>query len=220
MVLDVGETVMLLPVPANVPPHEPVNHSAIAPVPADPPNTVRVVLLPLQIVVVPVMLVGATDGSSRVMTTSFGESVQMPFDKVHRKVLTPILNPLTVAVGLLIFEKVPLPEITLHVPTPDAGVLAASVAEVAQTVWSGPASAVVKSSLEIVTSSCESVQSPLDNVHRKIFAPIERPVTAPFGLLMPDVKVPLPETMLQVPTPVAGILAASVAELPNEEHIV
>lgn len=52
---------MLLPVPAEVPPHEPVNHSAVAPVPALPPDTVKVVLFPLQMVVVPVAPVGAVD---------------------------------------------------------------------------------------------------------------------------------------------------------------
>ena len=52
---------MLFPVPADVPPHDPVNHSAVAPVPALPPETVSVVLPPLQIVVVPVAPVGAVD---------------------------------------------------------------------------------------------------------------------------------------------------------------
>ena len=61
MVFDVGETVIEFPVPANVPPHEPVYHCTVAPVPAVPPLTVNVVLLPLQIVVVPVIPVGATD---------------------------------------------------------------------------------------------------------------------------------------------------------------
>ena len=61
MVVLEGETVILLPVPADVPPHEPVNHSATAPVPALPPTTVSVVLLPLQMVEVPEILVGATE---------------------------------------------------------------------------------------------------------------------------------------------------------------
>ena len=52
---------MLLPVPADVPPHEPVNHCSVAPLPALPPATVNVVLAPLQIVVVPVIPVGAVD---------------------------------------------------------------------------------------------------------------------------------------------------------------
>ena len=59
--LDVGETVIEFPVPADVPPHDVVNHSTVAPVPNVPPATVSVVLPPLQIVVVPVIPVGATD---------------------------------------------------------------------------------------------------------------------------------------------------------------
>ena len=53
---------MLLPVPMTVPPHELADHSAMAPVPALPPTRVSVVLPPLQIVVVPEILVGAVDG--------------------------------------------------------------------------------------------------------------------------------------------------------------
>ena len=49
-----GETVIDVPVPAAVPPHEPVNHCDEA----LPPTTVKVVLCPLHIVVVPVMEVG------------------------------------------------------------------------------------------------------------------------------------------------------------------
>ena len=61
VVLILGDTIMLLPVPADVPPQELVNHSATAPVPALPPTSVRVVLLPLQTVDVPEMLVGAVE---------------------------------------------------------------------------------------------------------------------------------------------------------------
>lgn len=69
MVVELGETVMLFPVPAEVPPHELVNHCAVAPVPAKPPVTVSVVLFPLQMVVVPDMPVGATDKVLTVTTT-------------------------------------------------------------------------------------------------------------------------------------------------------
>ena len=60
---------MLFPIPAEAPPHDPVNHSVVAPVPIVPPATVSVVLAPLQIVVVPVAPVGATDGWSTVTVT-------------------------------------------------------------------------------------------------------------------------------------------------------
>ena len=52
---------MLLPVPTAVPPQLPLNHWAVAPVPALPPESVSVVELPAQMVVVPVMDVGAVD---------------------------------------------------------------------------------------------------------------------------------------------------------------
>ncbi len=58
-----------MPVPAEGPPQEPVNHCAVAPVPALPPDTVNVVLLPLQMVVTPVAPVGATDNVFTVTVT-------------------------------------------------------------------------------------------------------------------------------------------------------
>jgi hypothetical protein len=59
---------MLLPVPAGLPPHEPVNHSTAAPVPAKPPVKVKVVLLPKQILMMPVMLVGAIESVLIIMS--------------------------------------------------------------------------------------------------------------------------------------------------------
>ena len=52
---------MLLPIPASVPPQEAEYHLAIAPVPALPPTSVRVVLLPRQMVETPEILRGATE---------------------------------------------------------------------------------------------------------------------------------------------------------------
>ena len=63
VVLTVGATVMLAPVPANVPPHDVVYHFQLAPVPRLPPLTERVVFLPRQIVVEPVIEVAGTDVS-------------------------------------------------------------------------------------------------------------------------------------------------------------
>ena len=71
MVLVEGETVILLPVPAGVPPQEPVYHFAAAPVPALPPTRVRVVLPPLQMVDMPEILRGAVEG---VLTFTFIEA--------------------------------------------------------------------------------------------------------------------------------------------------
>lgn len=62
-----GETIILLPVPAAVPPQEPENHSAVAPVPAVPPFKLSVVESPEQIMVVPKMPVGATESELTVI---------------------------------------------------------------------------------------------------------------------------------------------------------
>ena len=62
---------MLLPVPWGVPPHEPEYHLAVAPVPALPPTSVKVVLSPLQTVETPEILRGAVEG---VFTVTFIEA--------------------------------------------------------------------------------------------------------------------------------------------------
>jgi hypothetical protein len=52
---------MMLPVPADVPLQEPVNHCATAAVPANPPLRESVVEALSQMVLVPVIAVGAND---------------------------------------------------------------------------------------------------------------------------------------------------------------
>ena len=59
---------MLLPVPMTAPPHELADHSAMAFVPALPPTSVSVVLLPLQIVEIPEILTGAVEGVLTLMS--------------------------------------------------------------------------------------------------------------------------------------------------------
>jgi hypothetical protein len=63
VVVAVGDTVMLVPVPAEVPPHDDVYHFQLAPVPRLPPLMLKVVFCPLQIVVVPLIEVAGTDVS-------------------------------------------------------------------------------------------------------------------------------------------------------------
>ena len=66
-----GDTVMLLPVPTLVPPQEPLNHSAEAPVPDTPPTKLKVVLPPAQSDVVPLIPVGAEES---VLTVTIAEA--------------------------------------------------------------------------------------------------------------------------------------------------
>jgi hypothetical protein len=58
-----GATVSEVPVAKTVPPHEPLYHFQLAPVPKLPPLTESVVFLPRQIVLVPLIEVAATEVS-------------------------------------------------------------------------------------------------------------------------------------------------------------
>ncbi len=63
VVVAAGATVTLLPVPTDVPPQLPLYHFQLAPAPRLPPLTFKVVFLPRQIVVVPVIEVAGTEVS-------------------------------------------------------------------------------------------------------------------------------------------------------------
>lgn len=79
----------------------------------------------------------------RVITTSSCASAQTPFNKVHRNVFAPAPSPVTPLLGLVGAVMEPAPETKDQVPPPVVGEFPASVAEVAQTVWFGPALAFV-----------------------------------------------------------------------------
>jgi hypothetical protein len=66
----------------------------------------------------------------------------------------------------------------------------------------------------MVTLEEEEGQEPLLMVHWKTLAPTPRPVTPDVG---EDgvVTVPVPETSVQRPVPVAGVFPASVAVVPQ-----
>jgi hypothetical protein len=95
---------MLPPVPAEVPPHEPLNHSAEAPEPAEPPVRVKVVLLPEQMVVVPEIPVGADEADKIVKLMS---EVQIP------TVALIVIEPAAVGVKVVPeIEPLPVPPTT------------------------------------------------------------------------------------------------------------
>jgi len=107
------------------------------------------------------------------MVTSLVEEVQAPLEIVHRKtyavadVRELLLND---DVGLLTLPNVyPAgPLTTLQLPVPEAGVLAASVVDVPQIVWLGPALEVVGTAATvIVTVVADAVQGAFDIVQRK-----------------------------------------------------
>ena len=63
----------------------------------------------------------------------------------------------------------------------------------------------------IVTSSNVGVQTPLEIVQRKTFAPTDKPVTVELDVAG-EVIVPVPEISVQLPVPTMGTFPASVAE--------
>ena len=60
-------------VPAGIPPHDPVNHSVMAPFPFVPPETVNVVLPSGQMFVTPLAPVGGVDAAFTVMLALDGD---------------------------------------------------------------------------------------------------------------------------------------------------
>ena len=96
---------MLLPIPAGVPPHEPENHSDVAPVPALPPTKVKVVFPPLQMVDIPVMPVGATDGVLTIIVISF-DSTLSGDTHVAAEVMPTLI--LSLAAKLLVINVLPV----------------------------------------------------------------------------------------------------------------
>ena len=130
---------------------------------------------------------------------------------VQRNTLFPTESPDTPDVGEVALLKIAVPEMTNQIPVPIIGELAKREAVVAQIVWSVPAVAVVGfSTTEIITSSKESVQVPLEIVQRKMLFPFESNKT-------PDVcevglsRIAVPEMTVQIPEPTIGELAKSEA---------
>jgi hypothetical protein len=62
-----------------------------------------------------------------VITTLSDEEVQGELLMVHLNIFAPEDKPLTSVAGLFAFEKVPVPDTTLHVPVPDVGLFAPKV---------------------------------------------------------------------------------------------
>lgn len=73
MVFETGETVTDDPLPTKVPPQLPLYHCQFAPVPREPPTTVKVVFPPTHITDVPEIPIGATDESLTVIVADAQE---------------------------------------------------------------------------------------------------------------------------------------------------
>ena len=107
---------------------------------------------------------------------------QEPLLMVHTNVFTPRDNPVTPEVGEAGLVTVELPAMTVQAPVPAVGVFPASVAVVAQTVWSVPAADVVGvGEFRMLTVSLLGVQGPLLIVQRNRYVPVTKPVTSVAG---------------------------------------
>lgn len=105
---------MLGPVPAAVPPHEPVNHSHAAPVPSDPPDTVIVLLVPKQVLLF-VMLtdVGAVETEPSTSQRSLVGLFPHAFDAYTTRLPSEV--PEVTVTVLVPCPAVIVPEPILHV---------------------------------------------------------------------------------------------------------
>jgi len=81
--------------------------------------------------------------SSRIIVISSKEGEHVPFEIVQTNVFVPTLNPVIPEVGEEGVVTVAPPTVTVQTPVPLVGVFPASVAAVAQRVWSGPADDIV-----------------------------------------------------------------------------
>ena len=129
---------------------------------------------------------------------------------VQRKVLVPIESPETLVLAKLAFEKVPVPEITVHSPDPIIGEFAERVVTVEQIVWSFPVlgESGFSCTLMVILSE-DAAHTPFEIVHLKTLFPMESPDTPEVGEVALT-KIAVPEIMVQIPFPMDGEFAERV----------
>lgn len=129
---------------------------------------------------------------------------------VQRKMLEPMLKPVTEVIEEVGLTIVPLPLTTVQNPVPTTGTFPFNVEENAQIAESIPALAVVgKASTKIVTVSDVEGQVPLEMVHTNVLMPLLIPVMPHVGE-EGDVNVPVPTTVVQSPLPMVGVFPFNV----------
>jgi methylaspartate ammonia-lyase len=157
----------------------------------------------------------ATSGGAALkITTSSSEGVHVPLEIVHFNVT---VSPGIKSVMVVFLSEgsviVTVPATTDQFPVPETTVFPSSVVLVAlQRFWSVPALEVVGNSYDAIEVSLEEeAQNPLEIVHLKVEeVPGTNPVTPEFGSFT-SVTEAGPVCTFQIPVPVVGVLAESVA---------
>ena len=148
--------------------------------------------------------------SSTQISTSSIVGGQVAPEIVQRKMLEPMLKPVTDVTGDAGLTIVPLPLMSVQNPVPTIGTFPFSVDEKAQIAESIPALATVgKASTKIVTVSVVEGQVPLDIVQTNVLMPLLMPVMPQIGD-DGDVNVPVPTIAVQRPVPMAGVFPFKV----------
>jgi hypothetical protein len=145
--------------------------------------------------------------ASCVMATVEIEAGQIPLLIVHWNTFVPTPNPVTPLLGLPGEVMAPTPEIKLQLPVPTSGLLPLKfVAVVAHILKLVPALATVgKSNIVMLTVEFDTGQTPLLMLHWKTLVPVPSAVTPLVGLLG-VVMVPKPDSSVQLPSPITGVL--------------
>lgn len=128
---------------------------------------------------------------------------------VHAKTLLPKPRPVMVVVGEVADVIAPVPETNVQLPVPTAGVFPFSVVEglLIQMVWLVPASAVVGTWSTVIETVDVDEEQLFVIVHANIFTPNPKLVIVVVSRLT-FVIVPLPDTTLHEPVPMAALFAA------------
>ena len=151
-----------------------------------------------------------------VILTSSVDAVHGAFEIVHLKTYAVPAVPVNVDVGLEgVVTVPPVPLTMLQFPVPTVGALPASVTVVSPqvfiSVWSGPAFDAVGIRLNVIlTSSVDAAHGAFEIVHLKTYAVPAAPENVDVGLDGVVTVPPTPLTILQLPVPTVGVLAASV----------
>ena len=144
------------------------------------------------------------------MTITSSVEVQPLLLIVQRKVLVPVLKPVTPLLNNVGVVIVDVPVVRVHKPLPMNGSLPSKVVLELHIFWSIPADAVVGTLFVMVTSS-EAVQPFIVTVQRKIFVLGLNPDTkVVFNVISAIVEEPT--VCVHTPPPEAGFTAAKVAE--------